>query len=180
MRQPPNLGTASDSNPPCAFRQGLPCPSDFFFQSLINLLANNHARIQAGICFGFPSVCPNPYLPALELETLRKLIGWEGVGLCAPLPDLTAQGPQFQRALLASALALGCRASPPAPPAPRPSPVAAPTALPALPPPLFVQHQFFFFFLLFLSLFLFSFFFFPPFPPIGASRDAALSAGGLF
>lgn len=63
-------GTWGSPQPPCAFRQGLPWPPGAFLQSLINLLANNHARAWAGLCSGFPSMSLNHHLPSLKLETV--------------------------------------------------------------------------------------------------------------
>lgn len=150
----PNLGTASTPKPPCAFRHGLPRPPGQFLQSLINLLANNHVQAQPGLCSGFPSMSSNHRLPALKLETVRKLIGWEGFRLGAPRPGLTeapwcgnpdpSDHPGTQSIASRSPL-----------PTAKARAVAVParSVVPALPPGLFVQRRIFFFFSLFFFFF---------------------------
>lgn len=92
MGQPPT---------PCAFRQGLPCPPGEFLQSLINLLANNHAWVQAGLLLWLPIPELKPPLACTEIGNGPKT-NWVG-GLSAlrpsPQPHLSpaVQEPQSQR-----------------------------------------------------------------------------------
>lgn len=92
MGQPPT---------PCAFRQGLPCPPGEFLQSLINLLANNHAWVQAGLLPWLPIPELKPPLACTEIGNGPKT-NWVG-GLSAPRPSPrphlspAVQEPQSQR-----------------------------------------------------------------------------------
>lgn len=125
-------------------------------------------------------MCSNPHFARAGIGIGPKtIIRWEGAGLCVPLlPDFTVQKPKFHRALPASCLSLRCRESllVPQPRVPLPWWHHRAQRFPRCHRSSLSSIKFGFFFFSYSSFFPF---FSSPFPPIGDSRDAALSSSSL-